>query len=222
MPTTRPTGTTGSTRSTRTTRATRTTRSTRAAPSRGALARAALLPICALLWGCTAGGGHRFHDKAMDFAAVRTVAVLPFENLTRDNQASERVRDVFAGQLLATGSIYTLPVGEVARGMTKAAVVVFFSPSKDEATALGKILAVDALITGVLKEYGEVRSGNTSANLISVSVQMIETSTGKVVWSASTTNGGITVSDRLLGGGGDPMNRITEEAVRALLDKLFR
>ena len=195
---------------------TRTTRTTQA------LARAMLLPILAVLCACAGGGGHRFHDKAMDFAAVRTVAVLPFENLTRDNQSSERVRDVFAGQLLATGSIYTLPVGEVARGMTRAAVVVFFSPSKDEAVALGKILSVDALITGVVKEYGEVRSGTTAANVISVSVQMIETSTGKVVWSASTTNGGIGVADRLLGGGGDPMNRVTEEAVRTLLDKLFR
>lgn len=179
------------------------------------------LALIALLGGCANGHGHRYQDRAMDFAAVRTVAILPFSNLTRDNLGAERVRDVFAGQLLATGSIYVLPTGEVARGLTRGGVVLPFAPSKDEVVNLGKLLAADAVITGVVKEYGEVRSGSASANVVSLSLQMIETSTGKVVWSASTTNGGITLSDRLLGGGGDPMNRITEEAVFNLLEKLF-
>jgi hypothetical protein len=86
---------------------------------------------------------------------------------------------------------------------------------------LGKVLNVQAVITGVLKEYGEVRSGNSSANVISLSVQMVETQTGKVVWSASSTQGGVGFGDRLLGGGGDPMNKVTEDAVGDLLNKLF-
>ncbi len=50
---------------------------------------------------------------------------------------------------------------------------------------------------------------------------MIETQTGKVVWTASSTKGGISVWDRLFGGGGKAMNEVTEEAVDDLLDKLF-
>jgi hypothetical protein len=42
------------------------------------------------------------------------------------------------------------------------------------------------------------------------------------VWSASATRGGISASDRLFGGGGEPMDEITSEAVRDLLDKLFK
>jgi polysaccharide biosynthesis protein PelC len=183
--------------------------------------RALLGALALLACSCAGNGGHQFHDKAMDFAAVRTVAILPFSNLSRDNLGGERVRDVFAGQLLSTGTIYVLPLGEVARGITRANLALPFAPSKDETLALGKLLQCDAVITGVVKEYGEVRSGNSSASVVSVSLQMLETATGKVVWSASTTNGGITVTDRLLGGGGDPMNRVTEEAVRVLLDRLF-
>ena len=39
--------------------------------------------------------------------------------------------------------------------------------------------------------------------------------------SASTTKGGITIWDRLFGGGGDPMSTVTEKAIDDLLDKLF-
>ncbi len=87
---------------------------------------------------------------------------------------------------------------------------------------LGKILKVDGVFTGVVKEYGEVRSGASSGNIVSLSVQLLETATGKVVWSASTTKGGISVSGRLFGGGGAPLNDVTEEAVDDLLDKLFK
>lgn len=171
---------------------------------------------------CACAGGQRYQDKKMDFGAVRTVAVLPFVNLSRDNLGGERVRDVFSGMLLATGAVYVLPSGEVGRGIVRGNLQAPATPSVEEVVSLGKLLAIEAVITGTLKEYGEVRSGNSTANAIALSLQLIETQTGKVVWAASSTKGGISFSDRLLGGGGDPMNKVTEEAVRDLLGKLFK
>ncbi len=185
--------------------------------------RMKLLARCAALLlfaGCASGP--RYKDKVMDFAAVKTVAVLPFQNLSREGQAADRVRDVFATALLATGGVYVLPQGEVTRGLTKAAVALQMTPTREDAVNLGKALSVEAIFTGTVKEYGEVRSGNVSANAISMSVQMIETQTGKVVWSGSTTKGGIDAWDRLFGGGGEPMNKVTEDAVRDLIGKLFK
>jgi hypothetical protein len=158
----------------------------------------------------------------MDFGAVRTVAVLPFQNLARENSAAERVRDVFATMLLSSGSIYVVPLGEVQRAISKSAVQTPSTPSTEEVIKLGQALKADAVITGVVREYGEVRAGNTSGNVVALSVQMVETSTGKVVWAASTTKGGVSLSDRLLGAGGAPMNQVTEAAVDDLLNKLFR
>ena len=163
-----------------------------------------------------------YHDPNMDFSLLRSVAVLPFENLTSMNTASERVRDVFMTMMQATGSTYVLPPGEVARGIDRASVARPTTPTAEEAVNLGKILGVDAVITGVIREYGEVRSGSTSAGVISVSLQLIETQTGKVVWSASSTRGGVDAADRLFGGGGRPMDQVTADAVRDLLDRLYR
>jgi hypothetical protein len=182
--------------------------------------RPTLLLAALLLAGCASGP--RYQDKKMDFGSIRTVAVLPLTNLSRDNLAGERVRDVFSTMLLSTGAVYVLPIGEVNRALVRGNVQQAATPSAEEVVALGKLLNAEALLAGTVKEYGEVRSGSSTANAISMSLQMFETQTGKVVWAASTTKGGISFGDRLLGGGGEPMNKVTEDAVRDLLNKLFK
>lgn len=162
-----------------------------------------------------------YRDPNMDFGSIQTVAVVPFANLARDQVVAERVRDVFINRLLASGAVYVLPVGEVARGISKLEISSASSPTPEEVGKLGALLKADAVITGVVREYGEVRSGTTTANIISMSIQLIETGTGKIVWSASSTKGGISFWDRLIGGGGQPLNKVTEQAVDALFDKLL-
>jgi len=163
-----------------------------------------------------------YRDPNMDFGAIQTIAVMPFLNLTRDNIAGERVRDVFINKLLATGAVYVLPIGEVARGIARAEIQNSAAPSQEEVVRLSGLIKAQTVITGVVKEYGEVRSGTSSANIISLSLQMMEGTTGKVVWTASTTKGGISILDRLFGGGGRPMNDITDKAVDDLINKLFK
>jgi hypothetical protein len=179
----------------------------------------------ALVMGCTArkAGGVTYHEPAMDFSLVHTVAVLPFGNLSSTQTADERVRDVFMTMLQAQGGeIYVAPLGEVQRALTRVETANPAQPSAENVVALGKILNADAVITGTVLEYGETRSGTASANYITLSVQMLETRTGKLVWSAQATKGGVSTADRMFGGGGQPMNVVTTDAVNDLLDKLFK
>lgn len=182
----------------------------------------AILPVLIMIFSTGCATTSVYRDTNMDFGAVKTVAVLPFQNLSRDNLAGERVRDVFSTMLQATGAVYVIPQGEVARGLSRASIMNVSQPSPEEIVKLGGIVKADAVITGVVREYGEVRSANSTANVISLSLQMIETQTGRVVWSASSTKGGISFLDRMFGGGGKPMNIVTEEASNDLLDRLFK
>jgi polysaccharide biosynthesis protein PelC len=174
-----------------------------------------------LLIAC-AGSRSTYIDPNMDFGTVKSVAVMPFMSLAKDPIVAERVRDVFINRLLATGAVYVVPVGEVARGVTRAELQNPSAPSPEEAVKLGGIIKVQAVITGTVREYGEVRSGTSSGNIISVSLQMIETQTGKVVWTDSSTRGGISIWDRLFGGGGKPMNKVTEKAINDLIHRLLK
>jgi len=163
-----------------------------------------------------------YRDPNMDFGAIQSVGVMPFQNLSRENLAGDRVRDVFINRLLSTGTLYVQPVGEVARAVNRLEILTPATPSPEEVVKLGAALKTQAIVTGVVREYGEVRSGSSAANLISVSVQMLEAQTGRTVWTASSTMGGIGVLDRLFGGGGRPMNDVTRDAVNDLIVKLFK
>jgi hypothetical protein len=180
-----------------------------------------LSALVALAAGCSLSP-RTYHDPNMDFSMIQTVAVLPFANLTSHRNAEDRVRDVFMNMLLSTGGVYVLPAGEVARGISRSQIPAGSAPSIDEIKKLGTVLGTDAVITGVLKEYGEVRSGTAAANVLSVSLQLIEVETGRIIWVGASTKGGISTKDRLLGGGGQPMNTITEEAVSELITMLFK
>jgi hypothetical protein len=183
--------------------------------------KAFLVMMLFVLTGC-AGTMDVYRDANMDFGAVHNVAILPFTNLTRESAAAERVRDIFTTTLLATGGVYVIPPGEVARGISRAGVNNPTAPSTEELIKMAGIIKADAVITGTVREYGEMRSGTASANAISLSVAMVEAQTGRVVWSATTTRGGIGITDRLFGGGGEPMNEITEKAVNDIIKKLFQ
>lgn len=182
----------------------------------------AVVIVSISLFGCAPKVANVYHDPDMDFAAIETVAMLPFTNLSGNREAAERVRDVLINLLLSNGSIYVIPVGEVARGLTRLGIKGDGTLSAEDIAKLAGLIKVDAVITGVVREYGEVRSGTTSANVISLSLQMIETETGKIVWTASSTRGGVSLMNRLLGGGGKPMNEVTEEAAIDVINKLFK
>lgn len=183
----------------------------------------AVLPFF-LLAAIGCAGAHTkgtFRDPNMDFGLIQTVAVMPFANLTREQYAADRSRDAFITALQSTGAMYVIPPGEVMRGITRAGIQTPTAPSAEDIVKFGGVVKTDTVITGVVREYGDVRSGTTSANVISVSLMMMETQTGKVIWSATSTKGGVTTTDRLFGGGGKPMDVVTEKAMDDLLDKLF-
>ncbi len=164
-----------------------------------------------------------YHNTNMDFASVRTVVVMPFWNLSREQQAADRVRDVLSNALLATNAVYVIPTGEVSRAVSRLGIAVPVTPSPEEVVKLCQMLKADAVITGVLKEYGEIHSSSATANVVALSLQMQEASTGKVIWSGSSSKGGIGWGARLLGStGGRPVNDVTEQAVDDLLEQLFK
>ena len=172
--------------------------------------------------GCASSTLEVYRDQNMDIGSVYTVAVMPFVNLSRDQLAADRVRDVFTTMMLADGRMYVVPPGEVSRQVSLIGIGNPSALTNEEVMRLGKALKTQGIITGVIKEYGEIRSGSASANVISMSVQLTEVDTGKVVGSVSSTKGGIGFVERLFGGGGEPMNVVTEKAIKDVITKLLQ
>jgi len=185
-----------------------------------ALALFGLLP----LGGCAARRGVdvTYHDPNMDFSLIRNVAVMPLENLTNNTSADEAVRDVLMTMLQATGAFYVLPPGEVGRGLSRLSIATPSQPSAEEVVKFAEIVGADVVIAGTVREYGELRSGSSVAGVVSFSLRMMEAQTGRVVWSASSSAGGVSAKDRVFGGGGRPMDEVTRKAVARVTERLFR
>lgn len=182
--------------------------------------RKAALALLAAAAACAAG--RNYHDPGMDFGSVKTVVILPLANLSSSTAAADRVRDALSAALLATGSLYVIPPGEVNRALVRLSVSGGAMPSAEEVVKLCQLLKADAVITGVIREYGEIRSGQAAGNVVSLSVQLQEGGTGKVVWEGVSTRGGIGFWARLFGSGGAPMNEVTEAVVDDIVAKLFK
>ncbi|HEX5041634.1 MAG TPA: hypothetical protein VFV75_01950 [Candidatus Polarisedimenticolaceae bacterium] len=180
--------------------------------------------LASLLWAGrlqAKGGEATYHDPNMDFGSIQTVAVMPFANLTGNAKAGETVRDVFMTMLQATGTLYVVPPGEVGRGISRLSLREATAPSAEDLKQLAQLVSAEVVITGVVSEYGELRSGGTAANVMTFSVRMQEAQTGKVIFSGSASDGGVSLGNRMFGGGGRPMNDVTRRAVKKLLDQLF-
>lgn len=188
--------------------------------------RWAVLVLGALLTfsGCAARRGVdvTYHDPDMDFSLIRSVAVMPLDNLSNNKTADASVRDVLMTVLQATGAFYVLPPGEVGRGISRLALASPSQPTAEEVVQFAEVVGVDVVFVGTVREYGELRSGGSVAGVVSFSLRMLEAQTGRVVWSASASAGGVSVKDRVFGGGGRPMDEVTRKAVSRVTDRLFR
>ncbi len=163
----------------------------------------------------------RYVNPSSDLGVVKTVAVIPFENLTGDKLASERVQKIFTTELLSLGAFEVVEPGEVLRtlragGSDPAALTL------DDVKKLGKALRAQALFLGVVVEYDEGRGGGTPTPQVTLQLRLLDTETATTVWSVSRTSSGATVTARLFGLGGKSASIVAQEIIREELSRLGR
>lgn len=181
---------------------------------------AALAAVMAVA-GCAKPPQH-FVNPKYDFGNVKKVAVLPFENLSGDNQAGERVRKAVIAELLAAGVLDVVEPGQVNLTLNRAGVQSLTTISTEDLKKLGAALATQLLFLGSVDVYDRLNFGGGTFPEVTVNLRAVDAQSGTIVWSAMTTTGGVTVTGRLFGVGADTMTEATQKSVRAALTTLFR
>ncbi len=136
-------------------------------------------------------------DPAMSENPPRTVAVLPFENLTQKEEAFEIVRKSFYNHFSSLNFVdrEIFKVDDILKreGLD--------TPEKIKATKpqdLGKLFNVDAIIYGEITHYDRLYLALYSQVTVGARLKMVDTKTGKPLWSAedkaSKRTGGISAS----------------------------
>jgi len=171
--------------------------------------------------GCAHAVTQYTHPNA-DLAALKSVAVLPFDNLSNDRTAGDKVQKIFASELLATGAFNVVEPGLVSKTLKAGHIESTESLGPVELKRLGEDLKADAVFLGSVVDFVENRAGSTPTPDVTIQLRLVECASGATVWSASRSKSGASASARLFGIGGESLTETARDLVRQELHTLVR
>ena len=185
------------------------------------IARIGWIGFCGLgLWSCAGNQGSLFLNTDFNFKTIETVAVIPFENLSDDQGAAMRVTRVFVAELLSKQAFDVMEQGEVSKALEKISLIRAGDMQKDQIRDLGKTLGVQALFFGSVNESTSGRNGASNSSEVTLVARLVETDKGTTIWSATSTEGGRTFFQVILGLEPKTKSQVTMECVRRLIKTL--
>ncbi|MFH1278507.1 MAG: hypothetical protein ABIK65_09025 [Candidatus Eisenbacteria bacterium] len=182
---------------------------------------AILLIAGALGGGCASSRKSGFVHPGVDFGFIRRVAILPFQNLSPDEYADERIHSIFMMEILEEGSLELVGTGEVLAAMLELRLMADSDLSPAQLVSLGQRLGVDALFFGTVEEYGMDRSSRDRGNEVTALFGLAETETGTAVWQSQVNVTGMSTWKRLFGGSSASLHEVSRKSVREALGTLL-
>ncbi len=172
-------------------------------------------------FGCGGIGTTVFLHPEFNFSFVERVAVIPFENLSKDQGAAFRATRLFLTELLSSEAFEVIEPGEVKRVVEKTGSTRTADLTKDQIIQIGKELKVQALFFGTISESTVQRSGTSMNAVVTMVVRLVETETGATIWSATHTQSGKGFWNSIFGGRDKSMSEITRRCVKKIVRTLI-
>jgi len=176
--------------------------------------------ILAVFLGCSPKATSYVRDD-VDYSFISTVAIFPFKNLSQDVNANERVRSIFAAQVLERQAVAVIEYGTVLSAMSQMKLDVNSVLTPEQIIELGTIMSVDGIFFGTVEEYGLERLSKDRTYAVTASYSLAETQTGTMIWTAQTSNNGGSFWRKLFGGGSANLYSVSKSNVNNALETLF-
>ncbi|MBI4793986.1 MAG: hypothetical protein HY789_14890 [Deltaproteobacteria bacterium] len=176
-----------------------------------------MLMFLSLLSGCAGKTtiSYMREDVTLDF--VNKVCVLPLTNNTDQKYAAELARDVISTQILAMNIFDLVDKGIVDSVLYEEALDPGAPVSQLMLSRLGQRLNVQAIMVGAVDLAGDKRVGSVIVPEMSLTLRLIETKSGLVLWQGSGHYAGDSIIGRLFGITPDDTYKVTAKLARELL-----
>jgi len=180
---------------------------------------ACMVLLC--LAGCMSGPTTSFVNENVNFSYIQKIVVLPFENHTQGKYVEERMRDIVTTEVLSRGLFDVVEKGDLERFLREEMVVREHN-TLDQATAKRLIprLQAQAYLAGSVDDFSEMRNGAYSYPVVTLTLRLVDSESGKIIWQASGHESGYSTTGRLLGLASDDANQVAFRLVERLLDTL--
>ncbi len=179
-----------------------------------------LLLLVAAVAGCAPGATSFVHPE-VDFGRIHRCAVLPFANLSSDQNAGLRMQSVFVSELLTRKGLAIIEPGEVQAALRELRLGQDQAPTPEQYIQLGKRISADAVFAGTIQEYGTEATGHDRTYQVTADFTLTETETGAMIWKAQVHETGMTVWRKLFGGQSASLYDVSRAAVRKAIGTLF-
>jgi hypothetical protein len=156
------------------------------------LAIAAVMALAATLTGCKDDGPASQVYVNQGNARPMRIAILEFNNLApRSDEAGRVVTNAVVTYMLSTGAFDVVEPGVVDQVMREQRILPPASGmDAKSAGQLREALNVDAILTGSVQEYGEVRIGNETYPSVSFSVRLVSAKDASIIWAGTVSRTG--------------------------------
>lgn len=150
---------------------------------------------------------------------VKTIAVLPFQNLTLHAHADEKVRNAVIIELLSRGFDIVEP-GEVTSVLSDLEVRSLGALSTSDIQYIGETLGVNAIMKGAVGTYQMSRGVSVSFPEVSVDLMLLNATSGKITWHIWHTAGGPDFWTRHFGAETSTLDETLRDVVKDAIDTL--
>lgn len=139
--------------------------------------------IAVFLSGCTSISLHSAErPRPVDIdPKLKKVAIFTFDNLTLRKEAGMIVSDIYVAELFNSGKYRVEEPGNVRQFAIQERLNRLGEMELNAIKTLGKRLKVDAVLVGMVKEYDD---GYDSLPTVTVSARLVDSNTGRIVWSS--------------------------------------
>ncbi len=176
--------------------------------------------VSSMVSGCASKTGSFFVKEGADLTFIKKVAVMPFENNTKENNAPSRVRNIVVTQILVDNLFDVTETGQLEKILDEEGGK---SESKLDEVAIkriGKRLSAQAFLFGSVDDYDVERLSSYSYPKVALTLRLVDAETGIILWQASGAKDGYSGWARLWGTRGQDQSEVTFVLVRSLLMSL--
>ena len=174
------------------------------------------------IFGCAGIRPTVFIHDEFDFNFLEKVAVIPFNNLSKDQGAGAKATKVFISELLSAEAFDVLEPGEVSRILQKNSIVRTDELSREQIVKIGSEMKVNAIFLGTVTESALTRSGSSTDMTITIISRMVETETGATVWSVTHTANNRSFWSSFFGTRKKSQSEVMRKCVEKLLKTLIK
>ncbi len=181
--------------------------------------------IAILLLGICGCGGMRptvFLHNEFDFNFIEKVAVIPFDNLSKDQGAGDRATRIFISELLAAKAFDVLEPGEVSRVLEQNGIVRTDELSREQLVKIGSEMKVNALFLGAVTESDLIRGGGSNDITVAIIARMVEVEAGSTIWSVTQNSNNSSFWSSLFGSRKKSHSEVMRSCIKSLLKTLVK